>query len=96
MRDKNEYNKWRKKQRIKNKRLIQKDEDNRIGKHYTEEEDDFIIENIYQMSAKDIGYALGRTQISVYTRVQKLREKGIIKFYKTDKLEKYANKLKKA
>lgn len=96
MRDKDEYNKWRKKQRRKNKRLVQKDEDNRIGKHYTEEEDDFIIENIYKMCAKDIGYALGRTQTSIYTRIQKLREKGIIKNYKTEGLEKYANRLKKA
>lgn len=96
MRDKEEYNKWRKKQRRKNKRLIQKDEDNRIGKHYTEEEDDFIIENIYKMYAKDIGYALGRTQTSIYTRIQRLREKGIIKDYKTEGLEKYANRLKKA
>ena len=96
MRDKEEYNKWRKRQRRKNKRLVQKNEDNRIGKHYTEEEDDFIIENIYKMCAKDIGYALGRTQTSIYTRIQKLREKGIIKDYKTEGLKKYANRLKKA
>ena len=48
------------------------------------------------MYAKDIGYALGRTQTSIYTRIQRLREKGIIKDYKTEGLEKYANRLKKA
>lgn len=95
MMDKERYNKLRKKQREENKRLIAEDEDCKIGIWYTKEEDKFILDNLYKMPARDIGYALGKTQTSIYHRVQMLREKGIIKHYKTSKMEEQANSFKK-
>lgn len=69
---------YRKKQRDENKEALLMDEENTIGKRYTEEDDDFILENFKTMKRRDIGYCIGKTEYSVNARVKLLREKGVI------------------
>lgn len=69
---------YRKKQRDANKEALLMDDENTIGKRYTEEDDDFILENFKTMKRRDIGYCIGKTEYSVNARVKLLREKGVI------------------
>lgn len=81
MRDKEEYNKQRRKRRKENKQLIEEFGELKTGR-FSKEEDEYILENYFDLPIKEIGYGIDRTATSVYERIQKLRKKGLIKSYK--------------
>lgn len=68
------YKDYYKKKRAENKKLIMEDEDNKFNQKYTEEEDEYIIQNLYRIKARDIGYALGRTELSINIRVKDFKK----------------------
>lgn len=81
MRDKEEYNKWRKERRKENKKIIEEFGELKTGK-FSKEEDEYILENYSNLTIKEIGYGIDRTATSIYSRIQRLREKGLIESYK--------------
>ena len=81
MRDKEEYNKQRRKRRKENKQLIEEFGELKTGR-FSKEEDEYILENYFNLPIKEIGYGIERTATSVYERIQKLRKKGLIVGYK--------------
>ena len=48
----------------------------RDGQDYTAEEDNFIVENYTNLSARKIGAHLGRTKSAITSRMRRLREEG--------------------
>ena len=68
------YKDYYKKKRAENKKLIL-------------EEDEYIMQNLYRIKARDIGYALGRTELSINIRVRTLRKNGKIDFCRTDRIK---------
>lgn len=68
------YKEYYKKKRTENKKLIL-------------EEDEYIIQNLYRIKARDIGYALGRTELSINIRVRTLRKNGKIDFCRADRIK---------
>ena len=47
-------------------------------KSFTTEEDDYIIHNAAYQTAEDMGDDMGRTALSISSRISKLRKKGIV------------------
>lgn len=69
--------------RLKERRKVQREkvlekEDNRNGKPWSKEEDEYLIKSLHKKTHAEIGYTLGRTMLSVGGRVSTLRRKGII------------------
>ena len=81
------YKEYYKRKRAENRKLILEDEDNKFNQKYTEEEDEYIIQNLYRIKARDIGYALGRTELSINIRVRTLRKNGKIDFCRADRIK---------
>lgn len=81
MRDKEEYNKQRRKRRKENKQLIEEFGELKTGR-FSKEEDEYILENYFDLPIKEIGYGIDRTATSIYSRIQRLREKGLLESYK--------------
>ena len=84
-----------KNKRLENKKLILECGEDKTNKRYTAEEDEYIIQNLYKEKARDIGYALDRTELSINVRVRTLRKNGKIDFYKSEKVKEMIEKLYK-
>lgn len=76
------FKEYEKRRKEENESLVYADDECNMRKHYTKEDDEFIITSIQGMTMKDIGYALGRTEEAIKKRIWRLRGKGIIKDYK--------------